>query len=175
MGMDILTVGVGFFSFGIFLLVHFITFRWVSPEHLLRSLLACVIAILACPVVLICIFSGFKVVDAPVYTWVFAAIFALVIQGLLCFVYVLCVFGPYETSIRMRLVREIAKGGDKGISLQELLVCYNPEIIVNIRLQRLIGSGDVIEDKGRYRTGRHQNFFFIFNAIGGLIKKWIGR
>ncbi len=175
MGMDVLTVGVGLLSFGIFLLVHLITFRWVRPEHLLKSLLACVMAIMVCPVVLMRIFFVSKILDAPVLAWVCAAVLALVIQGLLCFVYVLCIFGPYETSVRMRLIREIAQSGREGVPRQELLGRYNAETIVNIRLQRLIGSGDIIEKDGLYQVSSKKNFFFIFDAIAGVIKKWIGR
>jgi len=175
MNMDVLTVGLSFFSFGIFLLIHLIVFRFVRPEHLLRSLFVCVIAIMGTPVLLMGIIYIFKVVDAPVQAWVCAAVSAVVIQGLLCLVYVLCVFGPYETSVRMRLIREISRGGPKGISLQDLLGRYNSEVIVNVRLQRLIGSGDIIEKDGLYRVYNNSNFFFIFDAIAGVIKKWIDR
>lgn len=175
MKMDVLTVGVSFLSFGIFLLIHVITFRRVRPEYLLKSLLTCVVILLGLPVLLTAFFYFFNIVDAPLQVWVCAAILASVLQGLLCFVYVLCVFGPYETSVRMRLVREIAQGKGNGISHQELLVRYNTESIVNIRLQRLLGSGDIIEENGRYRIGTSKNFFFMFDAIAGIIKKWIGR
>lgn len=175
MNLDVLTLGSGFVSFGIFLLIHIITFRWVRPEHLLRSLLLCVIAMLLCPLVIISIFYNFKVIDAPLQAWVAAAFFAMLIQGLLCFVYVLCIFGPFETSVRMRLLREISQGASKGITLNQLLERYNSETIVKIRLQRLLGSGDLIERSGFYRAGHKQNFFFIFDAIAGVLKKWINR
>ena len=175
MEMDVLTAGAGFFSFGIFLLIHLITFRAVRPERLLRSLLLCVVVMMACPVVLMGIFYNLKMVDEPLAAWVCAAALALVIQGLLCFVYVLCVFGPYETSVRMRLVREIAGGGGKGISPEELLLRYNAQTIVDVRLQRLKGSRDIIEKNGLYRVVSSKNFFFIFDAIAGVLKKWIGR
>jgi hypothetical protein len=176
MEIDFLTVGVGLLSFTIFLVTQVIIFRFVRPEYLLRSLVTCVIAVMACPVVVIGFFLAYKVVDAPWYAWICAALLAMVIQILLCSVYVLCFFGPYETSIRMRLVWEIAAGGSKGISMQELLARYNSEVIVNSRLERLLGSGDIIEENGRYRIGRGgQSFFLIFNAAGGMLKKWIGR
>jgi len=174
MGIDILTLGVGIFSFLVFFLVHGITFRWVRPEQLLKSLLGCVMAMMGLPLVLMAVLYVLKAADAGWQEWVWAGILALLIEGLLCLVYVLCVFGPYETSMRMRLVREIARGGQKGISLDELLGSYNDETIVNLRLQRLIGSGDIIEKDGRYRAGHKQNFFFIFDAIAGVLKKWIG-
>lgn len=175
MNIDILTVGVAIFSFVIFLLADFITFRRVRPERLLRSLLACIIAIMGLPALLMVIFFIFKMADEPLQAWVCAAVMASAIQGLLCFVYVLCIFGPYETSVRMRLVREIARGGGNGISPQELLGRYNPEIMVNLRLQRLIGSGDIVEKGGRYRVIKRGNLFFIFDAIAGVLKRWIGR
>lgn len=52
MNMDVLTVGVGVVSFTIFLIIHVVTFRWLRPEELLRSLFACVLAIAALPAVL---------------------------------------------------------------------------------------------------------------------------
>ena len=52
MQMDVLTVVVGFVSFGVFLAVHVVTFRWLRPEELLRSLLACVVAIIVFPLAL---------------------------------------------------------------------------------------------------------------------------
>jgi hypothetical protein len=175
MEMDVLTVGVGLFSFGIFLLIHLITFRWVRPEHLLKSLLVCVITILGLPVLLMWIFYVSKTMDMTFQAWMCAGASALVIQGLLCLAYVLCVFGPYETSIRMRLVREVAGGGPEGVSLEKILGRYNVETMVNVRLQRLVGSGDIIEKDGLYRMGRVKNFFFAFDAIAGVLKKWINR
>jgi hypothetical protein len=175
MQMDVLTLGVGIISFGVFLIIQVITFRWLRPEELLKSLSACVIAIAVLPLVLMGILAVTKMIEASILEWIVAAFLALLIAGLISFVYVLCVFGPYETSIRMRLVREIAKGASKGISMQELLSAYNPETIINIRLRRLVGSGDVIEKNGIYQPGNKKNFFFIFDAIASTIKQWIGR
>jgi len=172
--MDILIVEVGFLSFGIFLLIHVITFRRVRPEHLLKSLLLCVIAMLGLPVLLMGVLYSLKAVDAAWQAWVCAAVLALVIQGLLCFVYILCVFGPYETSVRMRLVREMA-ASPGGLSIGELLQRYNTETIVNLRLRRLMGSGDIIEKNGFYQVSSSKNLFFIFDAIAGILKKWIKR
>jgi hypothetical protein len=121
------------------------------------------------------IFYALKVVDAGIPAWVCAALVALVIQGLLCFFYVLCVFGPYETSVRMRLVREIAKVPSGGVTLADVLQRYNHATIVDIRLQRLTGSGDVLEKDGYYQSRDNKNLFFIFDAIAGVLKKWINR
>ena len=175
MGIDILTVGVGVLTFGIFLLIHLVTFRRMRPEKVLRSLFVCVVAMTMIPVPLLQIFCTLKVVSAPPLVWLGAALSAIVIEGLLCVFYVLCIFGPYETSVRMRLVREIAKASSDGISMEELLKKYDSSTMVDMRLRRLMGSGDIIEKDGIYRAGSGRNIFFIFDAIAGMIKKWIGR
>ena len=126
------------------------------------------------PVAMMIVLFAMKVVDAPLSAWFMASFLALGITGLLSFVYVTCVFGPYETSVRTRLIREMAKGSLDGISHQELLQGYNVQKIVNIRLRRLMGSGDIIEQGGHYRAGNTRNVFFIFDAIAVVIKKWIG-
>ena len=172
--MDALTTGVGFSSFGVFLLIHLIIFRWVRPESLLKSLLVCVVVVMGFPVLLVGILYILKAADAPLQAWACAAVLALAIQGLLSFVYILCIFGPYETSVRMRLVREIA-ASSTGISKEELLQKYNAETIVNIRLRRLMGSGDITQKDGLYRVVRRKNFFFIFDAIAGSLKRWINQ
>lgn len=173
--MDMLTVAAGFFSFGIFLSVHLIAFRRVPPERLLRSLLACVMVLMGLPVLLMVIFYMFKGASAPWQAWLCAGLLALVIEGLLCFIYILCVFGPYETSVRMRLIREIALAGPGGISMDELWQRYNTQTIVDVRLRRLVGSGDIIEKDGSYRSGGRKNIFFLFDAIAQILKKWINR
>ena len=175
MSIDVLTVGAGILSFACFLLVHLITFRWLPPERLLQSLLLIVVAILALPAVFVAMAQVLRFIDISWPVLVCAAGLSMLINGLACFVYVLCIFGPYETSVRMRLVREIARGGSDGLLHRELLERYSVDSIVKIRLRRLIGSGDVIEKDGLYRCGRSGNFFFIFDTIAGAIKKWIGR
>ena len=116
-----------------------------------------------------------KAADLPWPAWSCAAVLASLLHGLLCFVYVLCVFGPYETSVRMRLVREIFKAGPGGITAEELLRRYNNEIIVEIRLRRLIGSKYIIHKDGFYRAGSGTNVFFLFDIITGVLTKMIGR
>jgi hypothetical protein len=173
MPIDFLTVGVGFFSFGVFLVIHVVTFRWLQPEKLLKSLLACSFAIAALPLVLMGSLFVMKTVDASALVWAIASLLALLITGLLSFIYVTCIFGPYETSVRMRLVREIANSASKGISRQELRERYNAQTIMNIRLRRLQGAGDIIEQNGFYRAGSSRNIFFLFDTVARVIKKWM--
>jgi len=173
--MDVLTLGTGVFSFGIFLLIHLVSFRWLSPERLFNSLKIIIGAVMVLPVVLMVIMFFLNFIQASLGVWVCAGVLAVLVNGLLSFFYVLCVFGPYETSVRMRLVREIQKGAASGISRQELLKSYNAQTIVDLRLRRLMGSGDIIVKDGLYLCNRRGNVFFIFDTIAGIIKHWIGR
>jgi len=130
---------------------------------------------MALPVVLMLMFFIFKAAQETPQSWILAAMAAVAIQGLMSFMYVLCIFGPYETSVRMRLIREIAWAGSEGVSIQELSGRYNAKIIVDLRLRRLVGSGDIALKDGRYRVIQKGNLFFIFDAIAGVLKRWIGR
>jgi hypothetical protein len=166
---------VGFVSFGIFFTIHAVSFHRLRPEKLLRSLAWCVGAIVALPVVLVAILWSIKAAGISAAAWVMVAGLALLINCLLVMGYIMCFFVPYETSVRMRLVREIAGAGPRGLSMQELLGNYNPETILSIRLRRLVDSGDVVEKEGLYQCRRSRNFFFILYDIAKVIGKWIGR
>ena len=170
MDMDFLIVAVGVGSFGLFFLIQAIIFRRSRPEQLLRSLVICVLAVALPPVVLIGVLSAAK---TSVWTRIIATLLAFLITGLLCLVYVFWVFGPLETSVRMRLVREIGRRPE-GISLEELAQQYNPRTILDVRLRRLSGSGDIVQKGDLYEMKSARNFFFFFDVIAGAIKKRIG-
>ncbi len=99
---------------------------------------------------------------------------SFIVYGLLVFVYILCVFGPYETSIRMRIVREIHGAGQQGLTLENLLRNYNIRKILQVRLERLKGAGDIVLKDGKYHIHQHYNMFFVIEIISQQIQKWIG-
>ena len=150
-------------------------YAYETGSALLKSLFVCIFAITALPLVIMGFLYHMKVVEAPLAGWIIASLLALLITGLMSFIYIASIFGPYETSIRMRLVREIAKGKEAGISFEALLKSYSDKTILDIRLRRLVGSGDVIEKDGIYYQGSKRNFFFAFETIALTLKKWIGR
>ena len=173
--VDIITIGAGVLSFGIFFIVHLIATRRIRPEQLLSSLYLSSALTLFCPVVLIFGLCILQVIKVAFFQCIIMALLAALIHGLLCFNYILCVFGPYETSVRMRLVREIAKCSAQGISMEELAQKYNTKIIVDIRLRRLEGTGWIIKHNDRYQIGSATNAFFIFDVVAAVLTKWIGR
>ncbi|MDM8542429.1 hypothetical protein QUF90_15240 [Desulfococcaceae bacterium HSG9] len=55
-------------------------------------------------------------------------------------------------SIRIRLLKEILIS-DKGLMLDDILTIYNPDKIVNTRIERLISGGQLVSKNGRCVVG----------------------
>ncbi len=55
-------------------------------------------------------------------------------------------------SIRIRLLKEILIS-DKGLMLDDILTIYNPDKIVNTRIERLISGGQLISKSGKCFVG----------------------
>ena len=88
------------------------------------------------------------------------------------FIYIFCFIGPHETSIRMRIIKELSKNKN-GISLENLLTFYNPKIILEKRLERLLLSGDILRKDNTYTTNKNINPFTIIDNITKLLKNSI--
>lgn len=175
MVMDLLAVFIAATSFGLFLLIHMVACRRMSADDLLKSLWRTCALTLILPCILTILILMLKITVLPFLVWSCIAFVATALHGILCFVYVLCVFGPYETSVRMRLIREIFKAPPQGLTQSELNACYNHESIARIRLRRLTGSNYIVEKDGLYRVGGATNVFFVFDIITGVLIKMIGR
>ncbi len=65
----------------------------------------------------------------------------LIIAGL---AYAYCDFLAYgEASVRARILDEVARAGDDGLTLADLLGRYNVRVIMDLRFDRLAASGQV--------------------------------
>ena len=95
------------------------------------------------------------------------------IYGLCAFLYVVFIFGPSETSIRIRLARELYRVFPRGMTLEEILRSYNSDVMLKMRLLRLIDA-DVLSLNGRiYQNRKNVNIFsFIDWVILGLKKAY---
>lgn len=88
-------------------------------------------------------------VNAPTYAALSYCYFAVVNLG--------------QTSIRIRIYSELATAPD-GISIQEIEGIYDEGALMEMRLQRLLESGDIIEREGRYFIGR-KKLLLVANII----------
>ncbi len=174
MAIDLTVLAMGFGSFVIFLGMHLVLMRCVRPEALLKSITGLFAVSVAAHLAVVGNLWAFKVLDLTTGQWLAALAVSFLAYGLAAFNYILCVFGPYETSVRMRLVREIA-AVPAGIAEKDLRERYNEGVIVDIRLRRLIGSGDIHVEDGIYRSRTAENVFFLLDRVAGTLKTWIGK
>lgn len=99
---------------------------------------------------------------------------AFVLYGLLSFHYILWVFGPYESSLRLRLVRELASVYPKGLTRQDVANRYNREVILKRRLKRLIYARELLWDGKNYSRRHRASFFMISDTLSRGIESLCG-
>lgn len=105
--------------------------------------------------------------------WFFIVI-SLILYSTVFFLYVICVFGPCESSIRFRLVKELSQAHPAGKTLDDIFGHYNTKSILDRRLDRLIYSGEVAFDGQFYRYKNRCNIFSVFDFVTVLLKKMYG-
>ncbi len=176
--LDLFTMANVFFCFGMYLLGHMTIFRFISVVHVIEGLINFFLG----AAVLNCVVSGIffrSFLSSPsLYSAgdvVLACIVSLISLGMMCFLYVIGIFGPYETSVRIRLIRELQKRGSKGVTLEEILKDYSDSLMVKERLKRLTGSGELIYQDDYYRIGTTLNIFSVIDLVIGLLRKAYGR
>jgi hypothetical protein len=157
-------------SFLAFFLLQVIVFRIVHPEAVLRWIMNIFMIVSVLHLFTMAIAYNYLQLDYPGGVLLMAAV-SYFIFGLIAFVYILCVFGPSETSIRIRLVRELREIKGGRLTHDELLKKYNGRLILERRIQRLLYAGEIIEQNGKYVLLNKANAFFMIDAVAGLIQK----
>jgi len=121
--------------------------RWLFASQLVRSLAIGFGTGIAVLVVGFCIALGlFGGTSAFPSYWHWAG--GLVIYGAGSFT-VLCLIAAGETSVRVQILRVLRSAPD-GMTMTELDQFYSNRSLLRVRLQRLIDSGAVRKDQGRY-------------------------
>ena len=160
-GLDQTIVVCGMGVFTGFLISHIAAFRLTSDDRILGTVQT-----------LFCFWSAPLAAAVSILPNLILSerflvfIFSFWIYAMASFFYVLCIFGPYATSIRLRLIRELDT--PQGRTLAEINSAYNDRTILDLRLKRLLASGDVYLEGGTYKIGRANNAFF---AIDGVARK----
>ena len=93
------------------------------------------------------------------------------LYGLISLIYILALFGIVESSIRIRLLAEVIRSGEKGITLKELYRKYNREVIIKKRLERFVASGDISFDGTYYMVKRKLSMFSLPGAVFSVLWK----
>ncbi|MBI5620894.1 hypothetical protein HY949_03885 [Candidatus Gottesmanbacteria bacterium] len=157
MDIFILVGSVG--SFLIFLPVHVIALRRISDRGVIPTFwltYICVVVVTHSILGLMSTMSGMNIGLTMSLTAV-----SFVLSTLLTGNYFMGIFGLMESSIRMRVLGEVVRAGEDGVSRRTLLGQYNHEKIVDRRLARFISSGDIAYVNGAYTSRKPFTFFLI--------------
>ena len=90
---------------------------------------------------------------------------------LLAVSYILGFFGMMAASLRVRILGEIYKSQERGMDHDEILKKYNKKLIVDERLLRLIGAGEVRKDGDKYILENRFSVFRMHHNLYVLFKK----
>src|SRR3990167_304267 len=160
--LDTVILSSAFLGSGVYLILHLIIFRFVAVKDILpwlmRTYFLGAIAVIFMP-----LYLGWvpQAGNLNLVVTLSSITLAILIYSLACFFYVLNIYGPYESSLSVRLLREFYKVYPKALTRDEILAAYSAKEILKTRLERLTGSGEVISEEGNYRVGKKQNVFFI--------------
>ena len=169
--MDALIVVSAVAAYGAFVALHLVSIRLLKNDAVLRLLKNVVGAGWLIHPVLFYLLAGKRIAAMETGIRVAAWMLSFLISQLLVFFHILCLFGPYETSLRFRLIRELARGPAQGLTYPELLQRYNAREILDRRLARLSASGIILQEEGRYRLKTQTNIFSLIDAVTGRVKK----
>ena len=147
----------------IFVLWHVITFRLVKDKHLFTAIkvnwaIGAVIAFV-------------YAFGAGLGWWSVVAVF---IYTLGVFNYIVCIFGPLTTSIRIRLLIEMLSL-KTPVSVEEIYKRYDEKVMVDLRLARLIGHGDVKEEGGKIILISQHNPLNWLKSLSQCLTKILGK
>lgn len=172
MSLDVTIIMAASVSFAVFFLSKFIVFRLVHPDAVLKWIIHIFGASSVIHLAGIILWNNFLQQQFCGSFFLLAA-GSYLIFGLMSFVYILCVFGPSETSIRIRLLRELAEQKGGRMTHDALLKGYNGEIILRRRIDRLLLAGQIIERNGFYEIQNRSNAFFFIDAVASFIQKFL--
>lgn len=82
---------------------------------------------------------------------IFESFVSWLFYTLLVLIYVLAILGVMESSIRIRLLKEIYEAKDRGIDMKQILKKYNKDVILHKRLQRFLSAGEISFCEGQYQ------------------------
>jgi hypothetical protein len=177
MAIDYIIMSGSVMGFIIFIVIQLIYFRFTEQKNVIKSLK---IALFLAGIVMVLICGGFYyykwqiLVNYSIYIYILACVLSVIIYCMLVYLYSHWIFGVYESSITVRLLRELASAENKGLRLSQIMEEYNEDIIIQRRLSRLISSGEIyLNSNGKYCIRRKYDIFRIQSYIIYKLKGFI--
>ena len=160
---DMIVLACGLGSAILFVLAHVLLFRFSLVVNVLNWLIKAFTLLALINLGLSFALAG-SVSDAAI---------AFALYGILSFSYVVCFVGPYETSVRIRIVRELAKCAE-GLAMKELRRRYDNKDILVVRLERLVLSKDLKVEDAKFKDNRGRSIFTLITALTTFLKNCYG-
>lgn len=128
-----------------------VLFRLIDPSMVLYWLFKSALAIgILGAVVLWFVQPDVTIVTMGLYSMIYGALVVLYVFGW---------FVIIESSITLRILYEICRGGKTGITREQLRNIYTIDNVLRRRLKRLIVLGEVVYEKDTYRRAGNKSFF----------------
>ena len=163
MTADLVIIAISFFGCITFVVFFFVLIRR-SPTHPMQAIFLSFI-----PALFITMILGWVV--SPVTSAMFASLF---FYTLLTAFYILGIYLNIDSSLHVRILREVAIAGRKGLTYKDLLKRYNKESIVQKRIAWFVNSGEIEKIGDTYYRRRHFSSFLIIEKMLGLLSKLYG-
>jgi hypothetical protein len=162
--MDVVILISSMISFIVFCVAQMIVFRYIEEDRVLLWLMKLFFLVEGCSLM-----AGYFLWGQ--YAYVTIALWHAVIFFLLLVSYILSIFSFSEASITLRLLSEIARHGNHGITKKEILIRYNLGVIVGRRLSRFVASGELVVKGQLYRWKNSPSFFELREKTVEIVKR----
>lgn len=129
---DISILGVGFGGFTIFFALFSILNRKRETYPIHNILFSFT------PTLLVTLILSFRYIHVISYELIAVFLYCLLVS-----VYIFAVYLNIDSSLHVRIFREMAKRASRGLTYSELLHSYNKQIILQKRLEWLLNSGEI--------------------------------
>ncbi len=151
--VDILILINTLLGFITYMVVQVIVFRKIKQTEVLRGLFS-VYIISALTLVIVSLSSYFFSIVQESFAIIFLGlIISFFLYTILILGYIMVIFGITESSVRIRLLREISIFGN-GIKVAQILKIYNKDVILEKRLKRFLAAGAISLRNGYYQRER---------------------
>lgn len=99
----------------------------------------------------------------------FVSLFVPLIAGVLFSlaesIYLFGMFATVEAAIRLKILLLIVASGSHGMTRSEIAAVYNREIIIALRLNRLVASGMLLQKGNRYMLSTGHSYMRLRQAM----------
>lgn len=156
-------------GFLLFFILHLLVFRIMSADRVFQGLVLVFVLADIITAIMGVALNPFVFHLGLIYL-VVGLLISTFLYFLLSLFYILAFFGISVTSLRINILSLINKGTG-GMSYREILRVYNKNTIIETRLKRLVGSGELRVSKGKYKSESRFSYFVFHTYLFIFLSK----